>query len=89
MYLLLLAISIPYCIMMFVYRFSHSGKVCSGDFRDNNLFDNIYLIGEGRFFYVLCMIQIVVCSCACCVGCCIGCAQNLNKDKEWYGVFLK
>ena len=50
--------------MMFVYRFSHSGKVCSGDYLENKeayyaYYTYLYLFKQGFFFSTLCWIQIV------------------------------
>ena len=48
--------------MMFVYRFSHSGKVCSGDYLENKeaYHAYFYLFTQGFFFSTLCWIQIVL-----------------------------
>ena len=48
--------------MMFVYRFSHSGKVCSGDYLENKeaFHTYFYLFTQGFFFSTLCWIQIVL-----------------------------
>ena len=84
MYLVLLSVSLPYGIMMFVYRFSHTGKVCSGDYLENKSGVSVYLVSEGLFFYVLCWIQIIFCECVCCAISCM-CCGLVNKDKlnEW------
>ena len=48
-----ISISIVLFILMQVWRWSHSGQVCSGDFRNpddpNDLPDEYYLLFEGKF----------------------------------------
>ena len=70
-------------IMLINYRFSHTGKVCSGDyaidemsddaqFEENKKFNIYYLLEEGKFFYYylisLAILSGVFVFLACCMG---------------------
>ena len=53
--------------LLYMYRYSHVGKVCSGDYKyyvlgedgnPNNSYDQYFLKSEGNFFYYYSMILI-------------------------------
>ena len=49
-------------------RYMHSGKVCSGDFLEENSSTDGYLIEQGKMFKVLFYIFVVFMSVGCCLG---------------------
>ena len=80
------AVWIVQLMMVLSYRFSHTGKVCAGDFAElevikdqsylaNDKYSIYYMREEGDFlyYYVVCCVSFffVVILAACCVGSCL------------------
>ena len=53
-----ISISIVLFILMQVWRWSHSGRVCSGDFLNDldSADEDVYLVFEGRFIKIMLLI---------------------------------
>jgi len=62
-----ISISIVLFILMQVWRWSHSGRVCSGDFLDDldSADKNVYLVFEGKFIKIMLLIVYSVLALSC------------------------
>ena len=86
-------------LLLCIYRYSHSGQVCSGDYKNyiltkdgaiDSSFDKYFLKSEGNFFYYYSMIIIwvtfIVISLATVGGFCImlvGASESLTNIEEF------
>ena len=82
-----ISISIVLFILMQVWRWSHAGRVCAGDFLDDkdSADTNVYLIFEGRFIKIMLIIVYSVLGMSCLsimiVSICIY-KRHRKEDKE-------
>lgn len=88
-------------LILIVYRYAHTGKVCSGDFKKYNLegatdkrdqqYDGLYLRSEGAFFFWYSVICLSIFSAAflCAIGCTLpfACMQNYQAMINIEDVF--
>lgn len=75
-------LSLAQVILSLVYRCSHGGRVCSGDYLktsvDESQLKEFYLIDEGRFLFIAPIVQL--CSIPLC--CCFMCFFLSHNDGE-------
>ena len=57
-------------IYLIIVRFSHSGKVCSGDYLAENDITEGYAIEQGRFIKIIFYIFLYMMAFVACCGCC-------------------
>ena len=81
-----LALFIQY-LLIFLFRFSHSGKVCSGDFNtyfETQIYEDYFLKSQGKFLYYFGIISVTLFSVGfCCLGFCTTC-MLIGENSESY-----
>ena len=71
-------------VFMNVWRFSKSGRVCSGDFLDEFSDDDydVYLIAEGRFLKIILLLVYLVITLALLTTCITACLVMKSKKED-------
>jgi len=80
-----ISISIVLFILMQVWRWSHAGQVCSGDYLDNldDADKEVYLVFEGKFIKVVLIAIYSIMGLSCLsIGIISGCVYRRDKEAE-------
>lgn len=82
------AMNISLFVMLFVFmniwRWCHSGRVCSGDYLDDKSTadKDVYLITEGKFLKMILLSIYLIFALASCTIFCVACAGRRSEGEE-------
>ena len=65
-----------------IFRWRHIGKVCSGDYYDDQIIPlDIYMWKSGKFMQIYFILVLSLCACACVCGCCAGVFMTVAASR--------
>ena len=77
-------------LTLFIFRFSHSGKVCSGDYNpyfETPIYEDYYLRPQGKFLYYFGVLSLTLFSLGCCCfGFCTTCFFIGENSESYHNI---